>query len=333
MAINEKNKLVLSDNDAFDFLNDSYLRFLAYFSSKIYSKSKKNIYEDPKIKKLYMEFLRDYKNFINNFELKNPVEIQTMFNYMLYKGLLSMDKKFVFEQNYLEGLVGTSIMSGYGVCRNIEAMLNDLFQTLSVESYVLPVYADETEIGVQGADPLTCASIDELYDYINSNVLNKNDREYYFDLIKKFGNRILFYKEKPTIKNYLAKTKGNHVVSLTSHKGFTHIIDSTQKEPKYYKLTKNGLINQNKSFRNEDDDILLPIKVDFFNQTKEAKLRIKEILKQPSTSSFEDQQVRNKTLELIRRNQDLLEWFYIYHKTLYQEIDYLNNRQYVKGGK
>ena len=99
-------------------------------------------YKYSELKKLYDEFLKNYSEFNNMFELKNPIEIYAMYSYLLWNGFLSKDG--VFEpkntRNGLPLFLATPIFSGEGVCRHISQLLVDIFNYNGIKAHNLVVY-------------------------------------------------------------------------------------------------------------------------------------------------------------------------------------------------
>lgn len=96
---------------------------LEFFPGQRYTK------DTIEIRKMYQEFLTNYNKLNKIFDLNNPIEIQTMFSYLLYKGYLSKEKTFEFsgdQARNIKLLLGTNIFTGKGVCRHISAMSVDI---------------------------------------------------------------------------------------------------------------------------------------------------------------------------------------------------------------
>lgn len=97
-----------------------------------------------KIRELYQEFIKNYNKLNKAFDLSNPIQIYTMFNYLLYKGYLSKDKEFQFsgkQARDINCLIGTNVIIGQAVCRHISAMLTDILNDYGIESSQLGVYS------------------------------------------------------------------------------------------------------------------------------------------------------------------------------------------------
>ena len=100
------------------------------------------------IQKIYDEIIKHYSKLNKVFDFNNPVEIFALYVYALKKGYLSLHHDFQYDEVEKEiyGLLGSEIMLGAGVCRNITAMLNDIFNESGVVSKQCNVFlADEDE--------------------------------------------------------------------------------------------------------------------------------------------------------------------------------------------
>lgn len=97
-----------------------------------------------KVKKLYEEFLKNYDKLNKLFDLKNPVEICTMYYYLLYKGYLSKNKEFTFSAEETKDIIrilGSEVIRGNGVCRHISKMLCDILNERGIKSFPVGVYS------------------------------------------------------------------------------------------------------------------------------------------------------------------------------------------------
>lgn len=70
-----------------------YTSFIAYFSFLL-SNAKLHTKDINEIRTLYQQFIKNYNQMNKDFDLKNPIQIHTMFNYLLYEGYLSKGKEF-----------------------------------------------------------------------------------------------------------------------------------------------------------------------------------------------------------------------------------------------
>ena len=103
------------------------------------------------IRDLYQEFIKNYNKLNKIFDLSDPIQIYTMFNYLLYKGYLSKDKNFQFsgkQARDINCLSGTNVITGQAVCRHISAMLTDILNDYGIESSQLGVYSRHYSINI-----------------------------------------------------------------------------------------------------------------------------------------------------------------------------------------
>ena len=93
------------------------------------------------LKKCYLEFLNNMKNFIVKNDFNNPIAINTAYIYMYRNGYLSSDgvKLKYRGMKDISNLEGIDILSGKGVCRNIASLLTDIYINLGYESQNLYV--------------------------------------------------------------------------------------------------------------------------------------------------------------------------------------------------
>ena len=102
-----------------------------------------NTKEAVQIRDLYQDFINNYNKLNDSFELESPIQIYSMFNYLLNKGYLSKDKAFEYSKKKIldvPGMLGISIVTGKGVCRHISSALNDILNSKGIQAYPLGVF-------------------------------------------------------------------------------------------------------------------------------------------------------------------------------------------------
>lgn len=89
----------------------------------------------------YNEIKDDYKLFIEevidellSYNLSNSLEYSIVLNYLIDNGYLSIDNLFIHKDTNkeLKSLLGISIITGEGCCRNISSIHKDIFDKLSL---------------------------------------------------------------------------------------------------------------------------------------------------------------------------------------------------------
>jgi len=128
------------------------------------------------LKTLYDEFLNNYNKLNTDFNFNNPIEIYTMFKYLLHKGYLSNNHFYKFESSKMidsKMISGINILDGTGVCRHIAILLADIYnydKEKNIAGFTLPVYQGNS---------------DKFKDFTIVNhlitVARYNDKAYYFD--------------------------------------------------------------------------------------------------------------------------------------------------------
>lgn len=99
-----------------------------------------------KLHKLYKTILSNFKNIVLELEIYDPLEIVEAFNYAKKMGIFSIDHSFKEQSGvnnfYLHntlGLMSSTIIEGYGCCRNISAFLTDVLKEFDMVSKSLLV--------------------------------------------------------------------------------------------------------------------------------------------------------------------------------------------------
>ena len=96
---------------------------------------------------LYREFLHNYSRLNKLFNFNNPVEIYTMFYYLLFRGYLSSHKTFLktdLVTTDLHNILGVNVLAGKSACRHNASLLADILENLGFEAYTLTVFEDSS---------------------------------------------------------------------------------------------------------------------------------------------------------------------------------------------
>jgi len=142
----------------------------------------------------YLEITNKLVKTLRKMCIYNPIEVKIAYEYLLYNGYLSIDKKYKFssENRVNNKLVfGADIMRGTGVCLNISDLLKQIYKSYGFESEII-----------------TCN-------------VKKDDKKEEKRLIKEMG-----YINKFVFENFI----GTHVITLVNKNGSTIICDATNKE-------------------------------------------------------------------------------------------------------
>ena len=275
------------------------------------------------LEELYQEFLKNYCQFNNFFELDNPIQIQTMFNYLLEEGYLSQHKTFKFENSdeLFYWLEGTRVIEGQAVCRHISSMFKDILQILGFSAYQLPVHISEAEKRILllqqklnleefkefllyrlNQIKISPEEHQELLQYINSSNIQLGE-----------SNEVLFYHGN---EKSLKLSKSNHVITSVFTSGKDYFLDPTQCRI-YHR--KNIKILYDK----EVDCKIFEIPARLCCSGKEEYNALKERLHHPQEqlSRTEEESLIMKTKMLCQENTDIFEQFYNKNCELYNEIN------------
>ena len=276
---------------------------------------KQNTKDIKQIKHLYNEFLNNYNNLNKIFDLNNPVEIYTMFNYLLSKGYLSKDKVFAFSDEQarnLKNLLGVEVITGKGVCRHVSGMLTDILNASGIKSESIGVYAKEIK-----EPTVEEPTKEELINWARYNAKNEQDYERFKQIIEEFYNaNIKNIEFSPSTNDaaVLDKIFGNHAISFALKDEKSYFLDPTREM--IYRMDKSKKIlcdeNGNNVSTRLIPSILLGNSKTYFEMRKK--------IFNPSISTLEEQAFIEKTLDKCEDNTDIFEQFYASNSELYDDI-------------
>lgn len=300
----------------------SYISFATYLGLS-WSQGKNYTKDINEIRKLYQEFVKNYNKLNKIFDLNDPIQIHTMFIYLLYKGYLSKNKQFEFsdkESRNIGDLRGADVITGKGVCRHITSMLTDILKDYGIEAGNLGVYSKNYTINIKILDKQKYTK-DELIDCVRTHIIDENTYSFIIKLIEK-----LIDEEKKNIelsyeitddKNLLKRKIGNHSISVASKDGKIYFLDPTQSRIYRMREDNNGILYDdecdNIPIRTASSIVLNNLK-DYFT-IKQTISRIHQ-----SVSKEEEREMITKTLKICNDNMDIFEQFHNQNNELYNDI-------------
>jgi len=287
-------------------LTQGYWATASIINGEKYTKEIKNI------ENMYNNLINKYTVLNNKFELKNPVEIYSMYNYMLYKGYLSKDGEFNFGTNDIKdirSLLGVNVITGKGVCRHIASMLNDVYIKLGLDAYTCTSYTNE----IDTLNFLLREMINSLEKQLKLST-NEEEKKEIIELI----NETKKYKNSLNSKlDFLKKKSANHLINLVSYNDIGYVLDPTnqyiyKKDPRITNLNKDIL----KSYLVSDEQKVIKITKDRGNYKGKRK-----ILLLPNSDTETDKIMIEQTKMICLDNIDMLEQFKKENSELYNEIN------------
>ena len=229
--------LLLSDNPNLSTIA-SYFASLLLSSSLFLSYSNAYYYTSDikEIKALYNKFLQNYKKLNQTFNFENPIQIHTLFNYLLYHGYLSQDQTFKFsseQSRNIENLPGVNIFTGMGVCRHISPMFSDILTTIGIEAQNLGVTTGDYTISFEIL-PEPRHTKEELLSWCKENLIEEELYNFGLKLINILvddqGENIELSQEFHENKKLLFKIFSNHAITFATQNGLSYYLDPTNKE-------------------------------------------------------------------------------------------------------
>ena len=318
------NNLILSQypiiNSSVDAL--TYISLVAYLGL-IGSHGKDYTRDIKQIRLLYNEFITNYNKLNKMFCLNDPIQIYTMFNYLLYKGYLSLDKNFEFtdkEARDINGLFGINVIIGKAVCRHISAMLNDILNDYGIEASQLGVYSMDYSININILKQPKYSK-EELVKWVQTHITDDKIYNSVMKLIEELVDKrcksIELSTEMIENKNILKRIIGNHVITFSVKDGKSYYLDPTQ--TRVYRMREN---NKNELY--DDEYSKVPIKMVpsiLLNDSKDYLKMRKRLLQQyPSVTKEEEKQMVEQTIIKCSDNMDIFEQFYNENSELYTDI-------------
>jgi len=259
------------------------------------------------ITSLYDEVLDKYTKLINTLELIHPIEIYSIYNYMLYKGHLSNNGNFKFGKSGIEdirSLLGVNVITGKSVCRHIASMLDDIYNKLNINSSTYTVY-----LGDEAKNILRLELLIKEFELQLLKSTDDKEKTELLGLISKNNELINKYQ-----KQIDKKKRANHMITIASKDNIGYIMDPTNRfiykkiDDKEKDISKIKVFNEKSGF----------VKLTKENGNYKQK---KEILSLPNTTLEEDKLIIDKTNILCNNNLDLLDNFKNNNKDLYSEIN------------
>lgn len=307
-------------NNSIDIL--SYTTLVAYLGM-VLTKGKEYTKDIKQIRELYNYFLNNYNKLNKIFDLSNPVEIHTMFNYLLYKGYLSKDKEFQFsgkQARDLNGLSGVNVIAGKAVCRHISGMLTDILNEYGIESSQLGVYSKNYSININILKEQKHTK-EELVNWVRMHITDEQIYEFVMKLIDELidsrNKNIEISSEMIDDKNILKRKIGNHAISFAFIDGKSYFLDPTQ--TRIYRMKES---NGDILYDSECDEIPIRLLSSILLNDLKGYLQMKKRLSNPCSSiSLEEEQALIKaTLDKCKNNMDIFEQFYADNCELYDDI-------------
>ena len=265
----------------------------------------KNVLE---LKELYNIVIDNVSGLINEFELKNPVEIYAFYNKILNNGYLSYNNSFFkgfCEIDDINNWYGVNVITGKGVCRHIASMLDDIYNKMNINACTTPVYFNENALLTEKLEELISD-----YKLIFNSVNDKEEKEIIKDMIAKYQKIIRKYKLKI---NPFEKLYGNHMINLASDNNFCYILDPTN-EIIYRKKEDTPNILKNPIYSEITGNIYL-------SRTYDNPKQKERILLLPNSDINDNNILIDKANNLYNNNLDLIDRFSCENNELYGDIN------------
>ena len=290
------------------------LYLLAFSNGKNYTK------DIVQIRNLYQEFLKNYNKLNKTFNLSDPIQIHTMFYYLLYEGYLSKDKDFQFSNKQardIDYIYGANVITGQGVCRHISTMFTDILNDYGIQSNNLVVYFRNYDVNVKiNIIDKPKYTKEELINYARTHIEDEEKYNLVMKVIERlvdeYNKSIEISLEKVYEKKLFKSFLVNHMISYAFQDGKSYFLDPTNKS--IYRMSKS---NNHILYDDEYELKISPIN---------SILRLSRysnnclINQYPSVSKEEEKMLIEETVKLCNKNIDIFENFYSENSDLYKDI-------------
>lgn len=304
------SSLQMSSLFSLQFFLSCYYAFTKIFYAEIYTKDIKEI------KKMYEELINDYADFIKDFNLYSPVEIFSLYVFMLNNGYLSYTSDFKYGfNNYgdIFAIAGANIVTGKSVCRNISFMLNDIFNKTGIDSQNLTVFVNLKESSK--------CNIASLISELQLDFETATDPIVKKEILDKIKINIEKFESIKTKPNPILSKIPNHLITLASYNDNCYLFDPTNKN--IYIKDKN--INDNLSKTYLISSKMGKVKIidngifNHFWKIDRNETKKKLLLSNPNEK--DELAMIDKTIELCNENIDIIHNFRNNHIELYEELN------------
>jgi len=299
------NRLINSGNP--NLLVDLFSLALVFINTNMSLSDSRFATKDMlEIKKLYQEFIQNYNKLNKVFDLKNPIEIAAMYNYLLNGGYLSLNHSFIFGKSNVRNIIslaGINVLAGEGVCRHITGLLNDILNDYGIKAKMLNGYIETIKIMIREL-PRAKYTKEELYAWIEKYVPEEEAKNKLYERVAD-SDKLEF---KLIQDELLFRLLWNHAITYTFYEGHNIFLDATNDW--IFNLSTNTFnllysVSGERMFIKPFGSLLLS------NATIGSYLDLKRDLKAyPCLDLEEEQKMAANTKAICRNNEDIFEEFY-----------------------
>ena len=229
--------------------------------------------------KMYNRFLRMVKELLQTLDLDNSLEYSIAVAYLINNGFLTFDKEFknIETKKEIHTRYGTTIVKGFGVCRNYSDLNKDIMTLL--DYYVKNIYCFCPYLG------LPKNARNKKSNHV-VNMIEYSDVKYGIDL---FNNCNLYHFKTPFILDRITtgptrqmryKPYFEVIVGESDFKDIPDQIREYSQESKKIELSaeeyEDGIRNKTNDYLSKHNDLF----EDFHNETKEMKIEMVRMMRQ-----------------------------------------------------
>ncbi len=272
------------------------------------------------IKELYNEFIKRYNKLNKEFDFNNPVQVFTMYTYLLNKGYFSKDKSFEFSKanaRDIEPIMGANVMTGTAVCRHTSVMLADVLNDYGINAGQIGAYTRDFVININThvEDGWTK---EECMNWIRKHIV---DDDVYAKLTMAINilydqmhTSVTLEAKKSEEKNVLKRVFGNHAITFAYDDKNDYFFDPTN--DRIYRAKEDG------NLADYDTELSTRGIASILLSSGKSHFIMKQRMKNGSTSipQEEEEKMIIETKTLCENNMDVFDQFYGENKELIEDV-------------
>ena len=269
------------------------------------------------LREMYNLFVKNYNKLNKAFDFNDPLQIQTLYYFLYRNGYLSVNHEFIFKNkaksDTIPSILGTDIINGKGVCRNISGLFSDILNDYGIEAYNIGVFINGYY--VLQSRSLLKSTKDDLKKWIDERLPEGLRKDIELCSIDNLKDE--YYKLKIVDRDLkpILKLTGNHAITYAFNEGKEYFLDPTQ-ESMYRKGVDGKAYDQSSKVEINK----LSSRIFLGDEDRYNNLMSRLRLMYPTITHEEEYETIRKVKKLIDENKDMFERFHQENEELINDI-------------
>ena len=272
------------------------------------------------IKNLYQEFITNYNKLNKDFNFDNPVQIFTMYNYLLNRGYLSKGKEYEFssaQARDISQIAGTNVLTGRAVCRHTSALLGDILKDYGFQTGGLVAYMRSYIININTKSE-NLWTREECVQWVRTHMVDERAYKLLMIAIEvlydEHNKGMVIEAKTEDIKNPLKRFFGNHAITFAFDGKYSYYLDPTN-ERIYRAVDDHTLMDAEDQLSIKKGSSIL------VNDGASYRFMLQKLKENhPSIPLEEEKKLLEETRTLCENNMDVFDKFYAENEGLITDI-------------